>query len=173
MENKNYTVSNISAGMGGSLIVVIFMVLCLTIFSVLSFNVAYSDLKLAEKTEVMTADYYMAHGKAEEELANIYNALSLASENMEDTDTPDIFYNNAVIHLTEIDGISIINTDIDSFQAYYEALGDKNQKICVTLNILYDEVNHRPYYTIETWNLSPIELPNYEQQNIDLWEGLE
>lgn len=173
MENKNYRVSNVSVGMGGSIIVVILVVLCLTVFSVLSFSTAYSDLKLAEKTEEMTSDFYKVSGKAEEKLADIYNVLRLADENMKDTDTPEVFYNNAALRLAEIDDVSIINNNNGSFKAYYETFGDKNQKICVTLNIMYDELTHRPCYEIETWNLAAIELPDYEQQNIDLWEGFD
>ena len=136
MENKNYRATNISMGMGGAIIVVILVVLCLTVFSVLSFSTAYSDLKLTEKTEEMAADYYITNGKAEEKLADVYNELSLAAEKMKDTDTPEVFYNNATVQLAGIDGVSIINTDNGSFKAYYESLGDKNQKICVTLNII-------------------------------------
>lgn len=175
MAIKNYKSSNISIGigMGGAIIIIILVVLCLTVFSVLSFTTAHSDLKLAEKTEEMTSDYYKTNGKAEEKLADIYEVLISACENMKVEDTPEVFFNTAVGELSEIDGVSIISSNWDSFKIYYEASGDKNQKICVTVNIMYDKINNYPYYNIETWNLSTIEPPVYEEENFDLWEGFE
>ena len=173
MENKNYSTADIPIGMGGSIIVVILVVLCLTVFSVLSFDTAYSDLKLTEKTEEMAADYYKINGKAEEKLSDIYNAMDSICKSMKDTDTPETFYSDVFLQLAKIDDVSIIGSNDGSFKIYYESLGDKNQKICVTLDIFYDELKHCPSYEIETWNLSAIEFPDYEQQNIDLWEGLE
>jgi hypothetical protein len=40
----------------------------------------------------------------------------------------------------------------------------------VTLNLIYGD---RLYYEIESWNLSNIDLPVYEDDIIDLWEGIE
>lgn len=74
MAHKNGS-SNISFGIGGTLIVTVFVVLCLMIFSVLAFTTAYSDFKLSVKTQEMTADYYKIHGLAEEKLAQISHVL--------------------------------------------------------------------------------------------------
>ena len=41
--------TNVSVGMGGTLVVTVFVVLCLMIFAALSFTTAYSDLKLPLK----------------------------------------------------------------------------------------------------------------------------
>lgn len=173
MESRNHKPFNVSIGMGGAIIIVILVVLCLTVFSVLSFTTAYSDLRLAKKTEEVTYDYYRTHGMAEVKLADIYEALTSTIENMKYENTAEIFFNKAAYELAKIEGVSIINNINDSLKIYYEVLGDKNQKICVTINIMYDEINNRPYYDIETWNLSTIELPVYEEENFDLWEGFE
>lgn len=175
MRNGNFKSSNASIGMGGVLIVTIFTVLCLTVFSVLSFVAAYSDLKLAEKSEEMAYDYYAVHGKAEEKLADIYEALIYADENMKAKGgKSDEFYRSLSASLNEMEGVSIIGANDDSsFKIYYEALGNKNQKICLTLNAGYDETSKQAYYDIESWNLSAIEPPVYEEENFDLWKGLE
>jgi len=173
MEIRSYKPSNVSIGMGGSLIIIVLVVLCLTIFSVLSFTTAYSDLKLAKKTEEMTFDYYKTHGKAEEKLAEIYEILILSTKNISGENASEVFFNTTSGALAEIEGVSIIGSNNDSLKIYYEASGDKNQKICVTINIMYDKISDRPYYDIETWNLSIIELPVYDEENFDLWEGFE
>lgn len=158
MENKK---TNASVGMGGTLIITVFVVLCLMIFAVLSFTTAYSDLKLSKKAQDMTADYYSIHGKAEEKLSEISDILFEINinETME----------RIIGKLSEIDGVSFI--DEENLIIYYEALGDKNQKISVTLNILQNTNNY--YYEIAAWNLSNIELPVYEDEIIDIWEGIE
>lgn len=174
MENRSSKLSNVTIGMGGALIIIIFVVLCLTVFSVLSFTTAYSDLKLAKKTEEFTYDYYKAHGKAEKKLAEIYEVLLSVNNSIESEISPsEAFYIKVADVLTEIDGVSLIDSNNDSFALYYEAFGDKNQKICVTLNIIYDEESNIPYYDIVTWNLAAIELPLYEEEEYNLWEGFE
>ncbi|MDF2949348.1 MAG: hypothetical protein K0R07_1379 [Sedimentibacter sp.] len=174
MENRSSKSSNVSIGMGGSLILTIFVVLCLTVFSVLSFTTAYSDLKLANKTEEFTSDYYKIHGTAEEKLAEIYEVLMSINENTSSVNTQqDAFITKASEAISKIYGVSEIKLNSESFTLYYEILGDKNQKICVTLEVLFDEEKSIPYFDILTWNLEPIELPVYEEENYDLWEGFE
>ena len=157
MENKK---TNVSVGMGGTLIITVFVVLCLMIFAALSFATAYSDLKLAKKVQNMTADYYSIHGKAEEKLAEISDVLFDININ----ETKE----NLAGKLSGIDGISFIDKE-DVIK--YEVPGNNNQKISVTLNILHDSTGY--YYEIAAWNLSNIELPVYEDEIIDIWEGVE
>lgn len=162
MENKVTKLTNVSVGMGGTLIITIFVVLCLTIFATLSFTTAYSDLKLAKKTEEMTYDYYAANAKAEEKLAEIYDVIMKSNESV-------------IENISNVEDVSVLeySEENNNFTIYYEALGQKNQKICVTLNIIYDELNKEPHYEIASWNLANIELPIYEEENFDLWEGIE
>jgi hypothetical protein len=157
MENKN---TNASAGMGGTLIITVFVVLCLMIFAALSFTTAYSDLKLARKAQDMASDYYSIHGKAEEKLSEISDILfeTDINETMEGIKG----------RLSGIDGVSF---DDKETVLQYEVHGDKNHKISVTLNILHDSMGY--YYEISSWNLSNINMPDYEDKIIDIWKGTE
>lgn len=172
---------NVSIGIGGTLIMVMFVVLCLTIFAILSFTTANSDLKLSKKTEESIADYYDIHGRAEEKLSEVYqklidvqNELMLETEN--NISITDKFYVVATQKIMALDDLSIIKSYEDNqdnyLTIYYEVFGELNQKICVTLNILYDEIKNQPYYEIVSWNLSNINLPGYEEELYDLWEGV-
>lgn len=155
MENKR---TNVSIGMGGTLIITIFVMLCIMIFVTLSFATAYSDLKLSKKAQEITADYYNIHGKAEEKLAEISDVLYDININEEKE--------NILRKLSDIDEIAI---DDENLIIQYEVLGEMNQKISVALSILHSD---KFCYEIETWNLSNIELPVYEDENIDIWEGI-
>lgn len=181
-EAKKNSSSGAAVGIGGTLIMVIFVALCLTIFATLSFTTAYSDLKLSKKTEQMTKDYYLAHKRAEEKLSEVYEKL-LSSQNTvtnnidNNLSISENFKSTAKEKVTEINGISILENENDreyySFTVYYEALGNLNQKICVTLNIFYDEVKNEPYYEIVSWNLANINLPSYNEEVYQLWEGID
>lgn len=166
--------NKISTGIGGSLIIVIFVVLCLTIFSVLSFTTAYSDLKLSKKSESMVKDYYYTYGETEQKLSEIYDTIININNNLisTDQDTKENFNNVAIKELEKIEGLSVVDKNNEFFTIYYEVYGNENQKICVTLNILYNEKSKIPYYEIESWNLANINALNYEEENYDLWEGI-
>jgi len=60
---------------GGAVIIIIFVILCLTIFGLLSFATSFADKKLADKTLSNAAQYYSADLAAEEKLAMIYDAV--------------------------------------------------------------------------------------------------
>ncbi|HNZ83407.1 MAG: hypothetical protein KBA50_04120 [Sedimentibacter sp.] len=151
--------TNVSVGMGGTLIITVFVVLCLMIFAVLSFTTAYSDLKLSNKAQEITADYYSIHGRAEEKLAEISDVLY-------DTDVNES-KESILRKLSDIDGIDI---DEENLNIQYEVSGEKNQKITVALNLFFTD---RANYEIRAWNLSNIELPVYEDEIIDIWEGID
>lgn len=165
---KNSRLSNVSIGIGGSLIIVIFVVLCLTIFSVLSFTTAYSDLKLSGKTEQITVDYYDIHGRAEEKLSEISDKMIEYNGN-----SSDVFNRFMEEKIREIDGITSVENDDKVLKVSFEVAGDKNQKINVNLDIYYDESSDKAVYDIISWNLSNVELPQYEDEAVDLWEGTE
>jgi hypothetical protein len=148
---------NVSIGMGGTLIITVFVVLCLMVFAVLSFTTAYSDLKLSNKAQEITADYYSIHGRAEEKLSEINDILYKTDDD------------KILSDLSNIDEVSFV--DKENLTLQYEVLGQKNQKISISLNILHDAKGY--YYQIAAWNLSNIELPVYEDEIIDVWEGIE
>ena len=68
MRKQKFNTINI----GGAGVIVIFTVLCLVIFGMLSFSAAFADKKLTDRTLENMARYYMADLEAEEKLAEIY-----------------------------------------------------------------------------------------------------
>lgn len=56
---------------GGSSLLVIFAVLCLTVFALLSLSTVQADGRLSDKTLEATESYYRADSKAEEILAEL------------------------------------------------------------------------------------------------------
>lgn len=175
MENHSKRLSNVSIGMGGTLIITIFVVLCLTIFATLSFTTAHSDLKLAVKTEKISSDYYKTSSKAERMLSDVYSAMMYSKESIAAGDAADedkLYFHTLSKKLSELKDVDYVYEE-GKFTVYYEASGEMNQKISVDLEVFYDHDNNEPHYEITSWNLSNIELPVYEEENYDLWEGIE
>ena len=60
---------------GSASIIMVFAVLCLTIFSVLSFTTTSTDLRLSRRASKSIADFYIAEYKAEEKVLQISQQL--------------------------------------------------------------------------------------------------
>lgn len=70
---RKRVISGIQIGM--SSLMLIFVVLCLTVFSILSLMSAMSDMRLSEKTLAASQAYYKADSIAEEKLRDIDGML--------------------------------------------------------------------------------------------------
>ena len=66
MTQRNSKRNSAGVSIGGATIVMIFSVLCLTIFSVLSLITAKNDLTLSQKAAAAVTDYYDADARAVE-----------------------------------------------------------------------------------------------------------
>ncbi|MBQ1220845.1 MAG: hypothetical protein II301_02065 [Peptococcaceae bacterium] len=87
MPHNNYEKQDKQAGMGAQIgsasIVMIFAVLCLTIFAVLSFQTATHEQRLAQKTADAARAYYRADSIAEETYGRICNLIFEAENQAE------------------------------------------------------------------------------------------
>lgn len=68
--------SQLGINAGGAIIIIIFVVLCLTIFSVLSFASAYSDKKLSDKTKGELIKFGAAEMRMEHIIADFANYMN-------------------------------------------------------------------------------------------------
>lgn len=86
----------IQVGTGITSILMIFIILCLTAFGVLSFSTAKMDLRLTNKSIDNTKDYYLIEGKAYKMLSNIdavlykYNKSDISNEEVFDKFKKDL-----------------------------------------------------------------------------------
>lgn len=96
--------SGFQIGTGVTSILMIFVILCLTTFGILSYTSVKADLTLTEKNADHVSAYYEAYSKAQERLSQIDNFLyGLVSDGMEDSGT---YFNRIVEHYsTNGDGV--------------------------------------------------------------------
>ena len=100
---------------GLSLLLLIFLSLCLVTFSLLSVSESSADRKLSEKAAQHTTDYYHALSEANEILAKIDDALSGYVKDAASSDTPAKTYLEACASITDLlPDVSWKRTDPDT-----------------------------------------------------------
>lgn len=140
MEKK----AEFNVNIGLSSILLIFVVLCLVSFGILSLVSANADRKLSKKVLNRTSAYYEACNQAESTLCSIDKTLHTLYE------------------------------ACDSAEAYYEQAGGTTlsfqydiselQALQITLNILYPETDHDAFYQITSWKVITTQELDYDEQ---------
>lgn len=140
-----------SSGIGGSLILIIFIILTVTVFSVLTLVSAQNEINTVNKTADISKKYYEAEKAAAEKCGELKNAFSEITENS--------VIVSAAIELgvsasSDENGVTLsFETDIDENRALETVLRAESGK----LNIISSKiVSTNEGITID--------------DNIDLWE---
>lgn len=150
MSKRKYPTINI----GSSSMLVVFIILCLITFSVLSVASANNDRKYSEKIANRTTAYYKASNKAEELLSQIDDKLKQIYEQYNAdylSQVPDV--------LTSIDGIDTSNFPSVSFSI---PIND-TQTLSVSLLIQIPEKESNTFYTITSWQEISTEVWNGDE----------
>lgn len=143
--NKNRK-SFLSTGMTS--IVLIFVLLCLLTFSVLSLVSAQADLRLSRKNADRTAAYHEAENKANDILHEISVCLSRQADSLPSGETDDLFFAGAQ---KELAGLSLHFESRDTL-SYHVNVTD-SQKLFIRLLISREEFENGAHYQISAWNV--------------------
>ena len=153
---------NSAISAGGAIIIIIFVVLCLTIFALLSFATSFADKKLADRNMQSIQQYYEADASASEKLAQIYNFIHDYYK-ADITDTTNQTKNINTYSLEEAFGdannfdfdASLINLDSEISETtvlYYTPMNDI-QTISSEVIFYYDSENNKLSYKISEWKI--------------------
>ncbi len=152
MNQTRRTTSGIHVG--SATLVMLFSVLCLTIFAVLSVVTAGNAWTLAEKSADATTNYYAADSQA----IQIYNQI--AADFNGDFDQHFSFpaeFNYISHEISQIEGVNYLN--------YWIAI-DENQQLWVQLSLSQTgqtlQILHWQVEATGTWNAD---------QTLNLWDG--
>ncbi len=140
--NQNNNRSPVSIGI--SSLILIFVMLCLLTFSVLSLVSARADMRLSRRSANRTTAYYDAENRANDILLSIIGCME------EYADSPDSssFYQQLQEQLDGRDGISF--TDASHLQ--YEVPLEEEQILSVSLELSYEPYEDGSHYRILAWN---------------------
>lgn len=128
---------------GVTSIVLIFVMLCLLTFAVLSLVSARADFNLSKKSADRTTEYYQAENEATDILCNVIQCLDRQLE----TSDPENYLQNIQAELNGTDGISFP----DSSHIVYQVPLGKEQLLSVSLHISYTAFEDGTHYQIDSW----------------------
>lgn len=146
------------AGLGGTLILMVFVVVCLAVFSALSFVTARADLALSEKNNDALEAFYTADAAAQTKLAQIDDRLVQAAGKAGD------YAANCAALLTGLPDL-----------VYQAGSGSEPDKVAFEIKVddvrtLYVELALADIGQIKTGNSGRYTLTAYKTVNNSAWE---
>ncbi len=148
-----------TVGVGYISIMLIFTVICLTIFAVLSFQAAYSDSSLISRSESFAQQYYTADSRAKEILAELDSAAYEASQEFD-------FAEAFVQSVSELDGVNAERT-LGGVRTDYSVEINDRQSLAVSV-LFYSATTDRRY-DILSWQNITNDTSDDSHQNV--WDG--
>lgn len=154
-------------GIGSSSILMIFILLCLTTFAVLSLTTASADKRLTDKASQAVLEYYAADVKAEERLMEIDDALLAAQI------APEVGYLDwCAENLTTIGSDLTVKHNQTSIDVSYRVPMSANQALEVALNVPKRAVGE-PRYRVTGWQAVSTDAWRAESITLPVWPGEE
>lgn len=141
MKRKNQPVR---LSVGGSLILVVFVALCLITFAVLSLAGANANARTSRQTLERAAAYDQASNEAEERLGEIDLCLKQAEERA----GTGGFLAEAEQALLQLDGVQV-SWEGEALTAAYQVTISDTQRLDVSLRV--NEAGSDTYYTLTGW----------------------
>ncbi len=118
-----------SSGIGGSLILVIFIVLTITVFSVLTLVSAQNELNAVTKSKKMAEAYYIAEKNAAEKCGQINEIMSSNDDFAQKLSALAAIEANA--ELMENDGNITFDVEIDEIRSLKTVLKSENGNLTI------------------------------------------
>lgn len=157
-KKKNSTAPFVN--IGASSLLVIFLILCLITFAILTLTSARSDYTFSQKLADRKSDYYKANTKAEmwlDQIDTIFDEAyqeAASSDSTFDTRSYQSYIQSHLNQLSKEQSIpfSIHFASENSTIAYYVAINEK-QNLCITLTFSTSPDKGDTYYTISQWQI--------------------
>lgn len=164
MSGKRSTGVNV----GGSSILVIFILLCLTTFATLSMVSANADLKLTEKAASATQEYYAADAQAERTLAVIHSISEQCRKENPETNNFLAACRNRIPERFKED-VSVKETAGNTLLIRYTTpMGDTHQ-LAVELKLIPTAQGFQ--LARNTWQVQSVTDWQPGSEGLDLWSG--
>jgi hypothetical protein len=158
---------------GGAIIIIIFVVLCLTIFGLLSFATSFADKKLADKNLTNVSQYYKADAEAEKKLAVLVEYVNDRIK----TET-DFAFNSSFVEtaVDKVGGMAAVDDNEAVTVLYRTALNTaQDAKVKFYLNSIvelrYDKNRNELTYKISEWKIMMESEFEYDENNLKVWSG--
>ncbi|MCI8275536.1 MAG: hypothetical protein HFI66_07985 [Lachnospiraceae bacterium] len=135
-------------GVGATSILMIFVLLCLVVFAMLSLVNASADKKLNDRLAGRTKAYYSACDKAEILLEDVDSRLEqLYFENP----GADDYLAACLSYLNEAGGVAVAEADGSGIRFSFSVIINDEQHLSVVADVPKRPAAGEPYYTIKAW----------------------
>lgn len=124
-------------------VVLIFVMLCLLTFSVLSVASARADLRLSQKSARRTTAYYESYNNA----VGILREIAACINSQHDQTDETLYFQNIKEQLDGKNGISFS----DEQHLSYSVSLDSEQMLAVSLTLSFTSFENGNYYRIDMW----------------------
>lgn len=145
---------------GSSSLLIVFLVLCLATFAILSLSSAKSDYTLSERLAAHKSQYYEASSKAEvilDEIDRTLEELALSDSSKSSEDSLSSSYLKAVketLNDTQIEGSSVsCDLQEENLIISYGVKAGEKQELNVELMVT-DYADCDSYYKIQKWQIN-------------------
>lgn len=153
------------ANVGGAMILVIFVVLCLAIFGTLSAVSAHAEKRLTDKAAAAVTSYYEADSAAEKTLAVIDGKLADAQAL---GITGESYLSACAQALQSVEGLTVSRQG-DRLALSYRVIMENDQHLDVTLAVPASPTDGERY-VVTTWKVVRDNVPEYSETEVDLWD---
>lgn len=137
---------------GTSLMLVVFITLCLTAFATLSLSSAMRDYEYSEKAADKTYAYYHADAKANERLAEVAGVIEDTAKSVQSgLLAVDTYMEEVVTSLEKLSGITIAESEPGKPAVSYSVPVNDNQVLQVTLVLYTPGSSGDRLYQITQW----------------------
>lgn len=147
----------IAIGVGYVSVMLIFAVICLTIFAVLSFKAAMSTDSFNDRSGEFLKQYYAADAKAKETLSKLNDSMLEARGSM-------FFEEEFQASASQLDGVTV-KQSADGFAASYVVPINDRQELAV--DIIFDNDGK---YLIEQWQSRDVYVEE-SGSHLGVWDG--
>ena len=141
---------------GISMMLLIFLSLCLIVFSLLSLSSAVADQKLSRKLSDRTTEYYQADSLARQALMNLDQYLSGILKEAEASSDPGKTFMQSLSSLEnyspEIDSVSAFSLSEDNLLSFQTEINEK-QILLSTVQLHYPENDEDVCWEIVCWQV--------------------
>lgn len=148
-----------TVGVGYVSVILIFTVICLTIFAVLSFQAVYSGDRVSVRSDVFTQQYYKADLKAKKTLSRLDG---IAAESLESFSFTEEF----IGAVSEIDGV---NAAIAAEGVRVEFSQEINERQTLAVSVLFYSAPEEERFKIEKWKNTEAEFSRESHPSV--WDG--
>jgi hypothetical protein len=162
---------NTKVGAGVSSMLMIFVVLCLTTFAVLSFVTANADRRLTLKTEATASEYYEADAQAEEVLAQLDGELLKLREQAAalPSEQAAAVYKQSLLALVLPGSDLVVKEEGQTITALFTVPAGEGRSLEVRALLAGDPYADGQRYTVTAHKL--VDTRTHEEPEEEVWQG--